>query len=108
MKQKLTSCLGCCGFDAWKIGLREPFSGGKFSIKGGRSGSSVGGRTVLAQDLPIARQNGNCHPWQKLAELNNVFLLLPLCCRLLAMLIWAHFVIQKYYKNTISIGSNVS
>ena len=69
---------------------------------------SVGGRTVLAQDLPIARQNGNCHPWQKLAELNNVFLLLPLCCRLLAMLIWAHFMIQKYYKNTISIGSNVS
>src|ERR1700677_4078185 len=50
MKQKLTSCLypvyslwqaGCCGFDAWKIGLREPFSGGKFSIKGGRSGRKI-------------------------------------------------------------------
>ena len=43
MKQKLTSCLypvyslwqaGCCGFDAWKIGLRDPFSGGKISING--------------------------------------------------------------------------
>src|ERR1700727_269135 len=41
MKQKLTSCLGCCGFDTWKIGLREPFSGGKFSIKGGRSGRKI-------------------------------------------------------------------
>src|ERR1700683_3283611 len=50
MKQKRTSCLypvyslwqaGCCGFDAWKIGLREPFSGGKCSIKGGRIGRKI-------------------------------------------------------------------
>src|ERR1700677_3811454 len=49
MKQKLTSCLylyslwqaGCCGFDTWKIRLREPFCGGKFSIKGGRSGRNI-------------------------------------------------------------------
>jgi len=42
-KHKLTSCLypvyslwqaHCCGFGAWKIGLLDPFSGGKISIKG--------------------------------------------------------------------------
>ena len=30
---------------------------------------SVGGRTVLGRDLPTARQNGNCHRRQNLAEL---------------------------------------
>ena len=36
-------------------------------------------------------RSANCHLWQKLAELNNFFLFLLLCCRLLEMLIWAYF-----------------
>jgi len=48
-KQKLTSCLypvyslwqACCCRFGWKIRLREPFSGGKISIKGGESGRKI-------------------------------------------------------------------